>query len=63
MQPSTRIVVTGIDGSPARLAAAFREAMLDDREMVAGLDHWDGEPDGFDLWLGPAATPDSVERY
>jgi G3E family GTPase len=55
-QPSTRLVVTGID-DPSRVEAAFDEVLLSDAELAKGLSRWQGTDDGFDPWLGePAAA-------
>jgi len=50
--PSTRLVVTGVDESPERVAQAFARALMTDAELAAGLDRWVGREDGFDEWMG-----------
>jgi hypothetical protein len=47
VQRSTRLIVTGVGDDHTRLAATFRDVLLNDREMVAGLNHWVRRPDGF----------------
>lgn len=51
---STRLVVTGTDGGPDALRAAFDAALATDAELARGLDRWAGLDDGLDPWLGPA---------
>ena len=48
----TRIVVTGIDGTPDEIAETFAATLLTDSELAGGLGAWAGRADGFDPWLG-----------
>lgn len=51
----TALVITGTDGDPARVRAAFERAILTDAEFVAGPDRWATVDDGMDPWLGVRA--------
>jgi G3E family GTPase len=50
--PSTRLVFTGIDDSRVPLMRAFAGALLTDKEIAAGPQHWATVDDGLDPWLG-----------
>ena len=50
---STRLVVTGLGGDPARVTAAFDRALVTDAELVRGTATWQLPFDGLEPWLGP----------
>lgn len=52
-EPSTHLVVTGVDAAdPARIRAAFADCLLTEAEWQRGLAPWLGRDDEMDAWLG-----------
>lgn len=49
--PSTRLVVTGVEGDQRRVADAFGDALLTESEWNGGLVKWVGRSTALDAWL------------
>ncbi|MFT4287379.1 CobW family GTP-binding protein [Nocardioides sp.] len=51
--PLTRIVVIGLDDTPAEVTDAFERCLLTDAELADRGRIWDESWDGLEPWLGP----------
>lgn len=50
--PRTRLLVTGIDGDRAAVAACLSDTLATEAELAAGRASWSVGEDGFEQWLG-----------
>lgn len=52
-EPTTRIVVIGLDDQKDRLRRLFSQCVLTDEEIARSGRYWEHPSDGFENWMGP----------